>query len=101
MTIGNYFQDICNHYDDIDYLKGTNYGYHSYSTHGVLDRVHPEDANAIGQTIYDIVMDTELVLVAPIFLFNFLTSIGVLRIKKQLLLYIVYYFVYNVVDFLF
>jgi hypothetical protein len=58
MTIGNYFQDICNHYDDIDYLKGTNYGYHSYSTHGVLDRVHPEDANAIGQTIYDIVMDT-------------------------------------------
>lgn len=57
MTIRNYFQDICNHYDDIDFLKDTNYGYRSHPTHGVIDRVHPEDAYDIGQSIYEIVMD--------------------------------------------
>ncbi|AUB60881.1 hypothetical protein DSECCO2_308360 [anaerobic digester metagenome] len=57
MTIKKYFMDICKHYDDIGFLKGTNNGYYCYSTWGVIDRVHPDDADKIGLFIYDIVMD--------------------------------------------
>lgn len=57
MTVTNFFQDICSYYDDINFLKCTNYGYNSDPTRGVLDRIRPEDAEDIGQSIYDIVMD--------------------------------------------
>lgn len=57
MTIKSYFQEICTIYDNLGIVEGTGSGYSALPTIGYLNRVLPEDAYDIGQSIYDIVMD--------------------------------------------